>query len=193
MHRALSDRGFEHRRKGVFHRYVSDSVLDWVGLIESVFDGELLIFPKIGVRHIDLERRVDILTDVRMSVYPTISDFLGYWMPNKTANYRWVFRGDAEECFEVGHDLARSISEFGGEFFERYHSLDAVAEQLRREVPWEYSRLRIPVALELLGRTADAKSFVQNELRGLEGHEDPASAEFREFSARWLVALRSAE
>lgn len=179
---AMTDVGFETvGGNDVYARPIGDQVLGWVGLTTEVEGGVVEIAPKVGVRHERVHEIVDALRNRSSDGTPTVSTLLGYLMPQKSANVVWRF--DDQDNFErQARDLVDAIETHGRPYIDANVDLETVVETLRGAVPWEYSQVRIPVALALLGRDDEARSFITDELANLGDREDPAAEAFRDFA-----------
>ena len=180
----------QFRRFGPGEIYALDiepGVRGWLSLPAFLDSGVVEVSPTVGVRHDAVHAAVDALNGRPTGNAPTVATILGYLMPQRTANLMWRFESDAElEAQAEG--LVAAVRAYGLPYMTTNAPLSAVVETLRSSVPWEYSRERIPVALDLLGRRAEAEAFVHSELHKLGGRQDAAASAFRAFAAAFLAA-----
>src|SRR4051794_37098328 len=156
--------GFDPMRgEGVFTMRLERDLLGWSGhMTTRTKDGAFEVFPKVGVRHEAIHRIADRLRDRAEDSAPTISTALGYLMPEGTANRIWRLDDEARVA-EQAEDMADAIVEYGCPYMRAHVSLESLIAELEQSVPWEYSQIRIPVALVLSDRAGDARSFVGRE------------------------------
>lgn len=147
----------------------------------------------VGVRH----ERVHALTeacndDPPSGAVATISKSLGYLTPHRSANLVWEFR-DVGLVSAQAADMVAAIERYGMPYMESNVSLESVIAELEESTPWIYSQMRIPAALALLGRSADARSFLARELREPGDRRDPAAEFLRRFADCFLERLPTIE
>lgn len=171
-------------RDDIYLLDLGDEVKGWLSLSSEVEGGVVEISPKIGVRHEPLHAAVDRLLKRAGGTEPSVSKLLGYLMPQQSANLVWRFES-AELVDAQADDLVAAIVTVGRPYMAAHSTLEALIDSLREAVPWEYSQVRIPVALALLGRRDEADEFVGAELAKVGSRTDPAAESFREFAHRF--------
>jgi len=188
----LRDFGFTLRR--IVHTIeVAPGVLGWVGLNRSDErgDDQLLINPVLGVRHQEVEREVARLRGKRFDPYipPTISAPLSQ-LARRGGDY--LFKDGRERKLDRQiTKMVDTIAAYAFPFFEAHASLEAMAVALRSGnygFPHQVV-YRLPVALALLGRHAEAQDTVQAALADLGDRQDLAAQDFRAFTHafdRWV-------
>jgi alkanesulfonate monooxygenase SsuD/methylene tetrahydromethanopterin reductase-like flavin-dependent oxidoreductase (luciferase family) len=177
---AIERAGFTPRgRAHVFVTPITEETLGWASfMVDRDQDRVLLISAKVGVRHEPLE---ELAGDGR-SAAPTISQVLGYLMPQRSANVVWRF--DAGTPAEPqAESLVDAISTYGRPYMTEHASLQAIAQELERSVPWEYSQRLLPGAYLLLGDPDRAREFLDRELAAQADRSDLAAVRFREVAA----------
>lgn len=192
---AMADAGFRKTGRGeIFVKPVASDVLAWISTgVHRDEEGILEISPNMGVRH----ERVHALIDACIDEPPdgtvaTISRSLGYLTPHRSANLVWEFR-DADLATAQAANMASAIERYGMPYVESHIRMDSLIAELEGSTPWIYGQMRIPAALALLGRKADARSFLERELRDLVDRHDPAAQFLRRFADRFLARLPSIE
>jgi hypothetical protein len=186
----LSSLGFE-RRKGISSRIpslcVSDEVLGLVGLNcghGGWGPGVLDINPVVGVRNQRVER---LVAELREEPFNEVSPFtgrnVGYLSPKKKY-WPFLFReGDVVE--DMADQLLDSVKMYGLPFITANIPLPSLLETMRRLGEPQVRVYQVPVALHLLGKCAEAGTFVEEELANLGPRTDPAAELFRAFADRF--------
>lgn len=185
--------GFQGRKPGIFTMAVSDGVLGWVGLNTAHREGGILeVGPVIGVRHQALEVLVSECLGVASGDFhsPSVSVSIGYLMDDK--RYRaWSFEEQAANS-ETVDEMCEAIEEFGVKFMRSHSELPAILASLANPalgIPHQNS-YRVPAALFLLSREAEAKEAIKSLLAGLGERQDLAATSVREFTRRLCFAMK---
>ena len=174
-------------RDEIYLLNLDDDAKGWLSLSSDMENGAVEISPKVGVRHERLHAAVDKLLERAAGTEPSVSRLLGYLMPQQSANLVWRFES-SETLDTQARDLVAAIVTTGRPFMAAHADLEQLIDSLRDAVPWEYSQMRIPVALALLGRREEAEDFVRDELAKARSRTDPAAETFREFARRFELA-----
>jgi hypothetical protein len=175
------------KRKNGFSVDLSEDIYRVVGLNKSIGrgDGLLEINPIIGVGSHKLERFWLELIGQKFQPYAgaAIGRNVCYLMPAK--KYRpWLFR-QVDNCESLVADMVATIQEFGPPFVHTHMEVSALCAAMR------YSKLggpndhyRIPVAHILLGKNAEAETYLEVKLKEMGSRNDREAESFRGFSAK---------
>lgn len=181
----LRDLGFT-RRRVVRTIEVAPDVLGWVGLnrSEERGDHQLLVNPVLGVRHQAVEREVARLCGEKFDPYipPTISAPLSQ-LARHGGDY--LFKdGRRQKLDRQVTKMVDTIAAYAFPFFKAHASLEAIATALRSgDYGFPHQVIyRVPVALALLGRHAEAQDTVRASLAELGDRQDLAAQDFRAFA-----------
>jgi hypothetical protein len=181
----LRDFGFT-RRRYLRTIEVAPDVLGSVGLNRSDErgDNQLLINPVLGVRHQAVEREVARLCGERFDPYfpSTISAPLSQ-LAKRGGDY--LFKGSREQKLDRQvKKMVDTIVAYALPFFKAHASLEAMASALRSgDYGFPHQVVyRLPVALALLGRHAEAQDTVRASLADLGDRHDRAAQDFRAFA-----------
>lgn len=182
----LATLGFAKVKPGLFIRSQDDRFSGWLGLNRAGGSGTLEINPVIGVRSHEVEQIVAEhlrLRGPKNLVVPTISTSLGYLLPQGTY-VPWIFR---EECdVEKGiEDLMDAVRLFGLPFITEFSSLSRLVDGLQSSklADADSKRLRLPVALILVGEHEKAASLLNRYLAEMGERSDDLAIEYRRFAA----------
>lgn len=180
--------GFEKRKADIFTLNINEGVVGWLGLNKALYRGGIVqINPVVGIRHQKLETVVADLLGQKPDQYVTasISTNVGYLMPEKKYA-AWSFQeGDNGEALVAG--MVAAVDKFGRPFMEQAATLEAIYNTLlnsKRGTPPDPLDYRIAVASVLLGKRAEAKTFVDAKLREIGNRTDAAAECFRKFAMK---------
>jgi hypothetical protein len=182
--------GFRKRKQELVSLSVSEDVLGLIGLnmaTGGLGPGILEINPVVGVRNQTVERLVAGLIG---EPFDELNPFsaganVGYLSPQ--SKYEPFIFAEAASINEPANQLADAVKTYGLPFINSNASLPTLLETMRspRFAIQLAAVYRIPVALRLLGRCAEANGFLNDELAKLGARTDPAAQRFRVFSDRF--------
>ena len=183
----LGSLGFQKRKYGIMVMAVSEDVIGLVGLntAHGRGPGILEINPVVGVRNQRVERLVaDLLGRPYDEVNPySAGVHVGYLSP-ESRYHPYVFEQSAP-VDDLANELVDAIRKYGLPFFRSNVTLPALLETMRRRGIAIVTVYRIPVVLHLLGRSAEANTFLSEELAKIGAQTDPASEQLRRFADRF--------
>jgi hypothetical protein len=184
----LARTDFQKRKADIFTVAVSEEVVGWLGLNKSLYRGGVLrLNPVVGVRHQRLESRVAELLGQKSHQYvpATISNNVGYLM-SEQKYAAWSFQEGAN-CDAPVTEMVAAIGEFGRRFMEKNATLATLYNTLlnsKRGTPPDQLDYRIAMAADLLGKHAEAETFVDAKLREIGIRNDEAAEWFRKFASK---------
>jgi len=182
----FTDLGYEKRKPGIFSSVISDDVIGWLGLnIAGRGRSDALeINPVVGIRNQTVERLVSELTGDAFDelIPPTIAGNVGYLSPERRY-WSFTFSGSTSNE-EAADQLCASVKKFGLPFMTKAADLQALAEMMEtlRFGMADQLRYRLPVALWLLGNTAQAEAFIGLRLSEIGTRNDPAALRYITFA-----------
>jgi hypothetical protein len=189
--RQLAPLGFTPLLRGTFQKPLASGVDAWLGINYAFYSeglGSLRLVPRIGVRHVPLERRLaEIAPREHRPDYPTVAKNIDALMPRAQRGYIYVNGPDFVEPAAI--TLADRVRTYGLPFAESLIDLSRLADALSgsRIVAAYY---RLPVALILLGDAGGARSALTKLLeRFPPSFEGPIADAFRGYAADFLAAL----
>jgi hypothetical protein len=180
---------FHKRKQLIFSLAVSEDVLGLVGLntASGRGPGVLEINPVVGARSQRVERFVaELLGEPFDELNPfSAGANVGYLSPK--SKYLPFILSEAAEPEGVVDQLITAIKTWGLPFIRSNASLPALLETMRsnRFAIHFQAVYRIPAALRLLGRCAEADAFLEDEVSKLGSRTDPAAERFRLFANRF--------
>ncbi|MGH8902482.1 MAG: hypothetical protein ACRDYA_12585 [Egibacteraceae bacterium] len=147
-------------------------------------DDQLLVNPVLGVRHQAVEREVARLCGERYdpSIPPTISAPLSQ-LARRIGDYLFK-EGREQKLDRQVKKMVDTIVAYAFPFFRAHSSLEDLAAALRSgEYGFPHQVVyRLPVALALLGRHAEAQDTVHASLADLGHSQNLAAQRFRAFA-----------
>jgi hypothetical protein len=189
--RALNERGYRTHSDAILSRDLRNDVLGWVGLTNTTDrrTGVLTIAPNVGVRHENLE---ELLAEIdgdeswtQKPPPPTVANQLGYLMPDSRL-VQWQF--DPGQAYEpIVDQMVNAIGEFGEPYMHQNVQLDRLIDTIAADGIPDYKPYRIPVALLLLNRPADAMEVLAASVGALGDRDDPSAQALRRFSDRFIA------
>ncbi len=181
--------GFRKRKQGILSLPVAEDVLGLVGLNKATGGrgpGILEINPVVGVRNQRVERLVAELVG---EPFDELSPFsaganVGYLSPQ--SKYQPFIFTETAPLYGPADQLVDAIRTHGIPFIQSNVPLPMLLETMRlnRFAIQIVAVYRIPVALHLLGKCAEADTVLNDELARLEVRTDPAAERFRVFANR---------
>ncbi len=167
------------KRAGV-HVYtapLSDGFTAWVALNTGSGPGLLKLNPVVGVRHDEVEATVARCRGKEAHPFlpPTVQVPLKSLLPAEAARPypQWVLLDDDPGRNErVWALLATEVDRYGFPWMRARSSLDDLVDALLRSESL-HEVYSLPVALTMLGRAADASSYVDQVERALDAGQHP--------------------
>lgn len=181
----LRELGFTCRRQ-VCTIELAPDLLGWVGLNRAEDRGEdqLLVHPVLGLRHQSVEREVARLCGERFHPYlpPTIGAPLSQ-LVKRGGDYLFK-EGEERRLDRQVKKMVDAIAAYAFPFFRAHASLESLAAALQsgKYDIADQVAYRLPVALALLGRHAEAQDTVRASLANLGNRKDLAAQRFRTFA-----------
>jgi hypothetical protein len=186
----LATLGFRKRKQQILSLPVSEDVVGFIGLNIATGGrgpGVLEINPVVGVRNQRVERLVaELVGEPFNELNPfSVGANVGYLSPE--SKYKPFIFTDAAAIQGPAGQLVGAVRMYGLPFINANAPLPAILETMRtRGFAIDYvAAYRIPVALHLLGKRAEADAFVSDELAKLGARTDPAAQRFRAFAGRF--------
>lgn len=182
----LAALGFRKREQSIFSLAVSENVLGLLGLNTAGGRGQgvLEINPVVGVRNQRVEKLVaELLGETFDEVNPfSAGANIGYLSP-KSKYWPFLFNEGTPTEGIVG-ELVEAIQMWGLPFIRSNVSLEALLATMstNRFAIRPQAIYRIPAALYLLGRSAEAVASLQDELVKLGAATDPGAKRFQRFA-----------
>jgi hypothetical protein len=181
----LKPLGFIRKERGIFMRSLTADVMAWLGLghgyyaVNSV--GHVSLKPIIGVRNEPVERLVAQFAPRQFSRnQPSAKIDLESLRPASIRGDIWI---NGPQFIEVAaRTLAERVRDVGLPYAQSLVALDDLIRVLA-SVPDEGARIRLPIALWLAGKPAEARYALESALASISGRKGPAADEFRAFAA----------
>ncbi len=189
--------GWTKLKSNVFAVDLSPDAYGCVSLNKAIGRGEgiLEINPIVGVGNHKVEKLVAELMGLKFQPYATaaIGANVGYLMPEK--KYRpWLFR-ESDDWRPLVAEMAAVVEKFARPYMQQNTELATLYSMLlnsKRGTPPEQGDYRIAVASLLLGKRAEAESFVDAKLREIGNRTDAAAEWFRSFATKLRESRPSA-
>jgi hypothetical protein len=189
----LTSLGYRKRRGNIYTFDLTEETIGWVGLntVTHRGGGLMEINPVIGVRNQHLEKTLADIEGKKFDSYipPTVCIHLGYLMP-QNQYLPWYYEPGADDV-ATAQQMAASIEEYGKPFMLANSTLEALIETMAnpRYVYEHQVTYRMPVALYLLGRTDEAREFLQSHLRELGDATHMYAEQYRAFADKFTGQL----
>jgi hypothetical protein len=176
------------KRRGVFLQPgASPAVTGWLGLNLATWGlpAKLQVNPVIGVRHVPLERALVALAGWPPPV-ASVSKPLGYLMPQNTF-VQWDFLAGGGDLSSVAEDLAKTVSEYGQPFIDRWSDWDLFSAEVGSSgLLLENEQFFIlPLVHAINGDRIGAERVIRQELDRVGGSPDAYSQSYRQFAERF--------
>jgi hypothetical protein len=183
------------KRKNGFSLDLSEDIYGVVGLNKAIGRGNgiLEINPVVGVGSQKLEKLwLELLGQkFRPYVGAAIGRNVGYLMHGKTYK-SWLFHQEAN-CEAVVADMVATVQEYGPPFMQQHMQLSALCEAMKHaKVSGPHDQYRIPVACVLLGKNAEAETFLEVKLKEMGGRNDRDAESFRSFAVKLRETIKRA-
>lgn len=181
--------GFRKRAGLVFTMPMAgDEVIGWLGLNTATRreKGATTLNPVVGVRHQAVERMVAQLRGDRFHPYvpPTISRPLRYLL-NVERRVDWTLHEGPSNA-SVVDDVIDAVDTVGLAYMRSCEGLPAIISALRAgDGIGPQNAYRLPTALLLDDRAAEAAAALDHDLDGLGSRSDPAATDLRAFGLRF--------
>jgi hypothetical protein len=179
--------GFRKRKQGILSMSVTEDVLGLIGLNKATGGrgpGVLEINPVVGVRNQIVERLVaELVGEPFDELNPfTAGANVGYLSPQ--SKYQPSIFAETAPLDGPADQLIDAIRAYGLPFIHSNSSLPTLLETMRsnRFAIQHVAAFRIPAALHVLGRHAEANAFLTDEVAKLGARTDQAAKRFRVFA-----------
>jgi hypothetical protein len=188
----LTEQGWRNSAGDFYTREIRTQVLGWLWLGQERGKGLVDVAPVVGVGHQEVERVVAELEETEYHAHhpQTISAPIGYLMPEGV--YRvWRFDGGGNDSL-AADDVPIAVQRYGMPFIESHATLAGIIDWMT-EHPHGGSESRLPVALLLSGRAAEAVEVVDKALARFASHDYPYAMQYtyRAFRARFNAMVGS--
>ncbi len=187
----LKDRGFSKKREQVYMKPIGQTVQGWMGLNRGSRSGATEINLVVGVRESRVEDEVGRLLEEAVDEVspPTIAANVGYTKEN--GRYFAVIFSEENRIEDSLAELTKALDDWGIAFIESNSDLERMIVTMKtaKFLMDEQTAYRLPTALSLGGRKAEAKAFVEERLLEIGGRSDPAAERYRKFAGRLLSEL----
>lgn len=186
LSKVLFPLGFEQREINIYSCSLHQDAIGWLGLNLSSKQKPIEIAPQVGVRHQQLEKLVAELLDQKFHEFlpPSIHINLGYLMPRRS--FLAVKLDSQPNLAENIEGMILAIQVYGLEFMKRNGDLPELYQTLQKSgfgYPHQLA-MRIPAAAMLLGRNAEAISFLDQALQQMQSRTDEAATVYRRYAQR---------
>jgi hypothetical protein len=178
--------GFRKRAGQIYTAEITNDVLGWLGLNKATKHqrpGQFEVNPVVGVRHQPLERLVAELTGQQLHEYkpPTVSTPIGYLLPQRKYT-SWTINEQPDRA--AIQDFGDAVRDYALPWMRSLTELPQLrrATEDRMGYQLEY---RLPVVLALMGKPAEARQTLTATVKLIDGREDAAASDFRQFVARF--------
>ena len=184
---SLAAAGFEKRNAAVFTIPAAPGVAGWLELSAVRSDEGVEVRPVVGVRCHPLEALVAEWLERKPGDFmpATLTRPMGALTPENSPS-SWLFKYDTD-CEPLVAEMSAALAQFGRPFIGANSALPALYETLLNSKrgpapdPLDY---RAAAAAFLLGKRAEAETFVAGKLAEMTAREDAAAQTFRKFAAK---------
>lgn len=185
--------GWTRRKPGIFSLGLSEDIYGRVGLNRAIGRGQgiLEVNPIVGVGSHKQEKLLMDLLELKFQPYvgAAIGSNVGYLTPERKYR-RWLFH-EEDDCEALMADMVAAVEEFGRPFIEKHKDLMALCDAMRvSRLGGPYDHYRVPIALVLSGKNAEADAYLEAKLAERRGRNDGEAQWFRKFAARLREAFR---
>lgn len=163
----------------------------FVGSVTQTGDGTARLFLNIGVGHQGLESRIAALkgTAIRKYEVPSHVRNLGYVSPAK-AWLEWPFVG-SDMVPQTAREMFATFVRYGIPYIQQFDSLNCLYSLIEGDNSNGifHRDYQVPVMLHMMGRSTEARTFVEEVLARWKHRTDPAVAVYSAFAGRFLESI----
>ncbi len=187
----LQKRGFTRRADCIYMKPFGGAVQGWIGLNRASRFGSMEINLVVGVRYSCIEEMTARLMGkaVEETSPPTIAMNVGY--TREEGNYLAVIFDSEESVQSRLDELARALDDWGLPFIEKNSDLSTMIATMGTSphlMP-EQTAYRLPVALHIAERDAEARVILDENMRVRGGRADLAAKRYLAFGSMLLREL----
>lgn len=176
--------------KGLHMFPLAEGVSGLVGLnlVMRRGEGKVGINPVVGVRHEQIERMTESLSEAKeSSSTATLNTSLGYVMP-EGRYLEWLFEPAPFDYLSESKRMVEAIRVYGVPFMKSNATLEAILSDLERLrfTSKDAAVYRLPVAYLLSGKTELAVECAKTQMTELGSRNDVAAQQYKTFASNLL-------